>query len=130
MDNLENIRDLIKKEVNCNLDKQRTDILLIFKTYIDNDPSLQNVIFLINKDYENKLLENNKKMLNILQVQSENIIENMIVNSSNKIKNILDEQYKIEFENYKKKINKYTIATNIITITSSIGIFYLIKKFF
>ena len=126
MDNLENIRDLIIKEVNCNLDKQRTDILLIFKTYIDNDPSLQNVIYLINKDYENKLLENNNKMLNKLQIQSENIIEN----STNKFKNILDEQYKIEFENYKKKINKYTITTNIITITSSIGIFYLIKKFF
>ena len=126
MNNLDNIRDLIIKEVNCNLDKQRTDILLIFKTYIDNEPSLQNVIYLINKDYENKLLENNNKMLNILQVQSENIIEN----STNKFKNILEEQYKIEFENYKKKINKYTITTNILTITSSIGIFYLIKKFF
>lgn len=126
MDNLENIRDLIMKEVNCNLDKQRTDILLIFKTYIDNDPSLQNVIYLINKEYENKFLENNNKMLNILQIQSENIIEN----STNKFNNILEEQYKIKFENYKKKINKYAITINIITITSSIGIIYLIKKFF
>ena len=130
MDNLENIKDLIKEEVICNLDKQRTDILLIFKTYVDNDPSLKNIIYLITKEYENKLLENNKIMLSKLQIQSENIIENMIVNPSNKIKNILDKQYKIEFENYKKKINKYAIATNIITITSSIGIIYLIKKFF
>ncbi len=99
---------------------------MIFKTYIDNDPSLQNVIYLINKDYENKLLENNKIILNKLQIQSENIIEN----STNKFKNILEEQYKIEFENYKKKINKYAVTTNILIITSSIGIFYLIKKFF
>jgi hypothetical protein len=130
MDNLENIKDLIKEEVRSNLDKQRTDILLIFKTYVDNDPSLKNVVYLITKEYENKLLENNKIMLSKLQIQSENIIENIIKNSSNKFKNILDEQYKFEFENYKKKINKYTIATNIITITSSIGIFYLFKKFF
>ena len=130
MENLENIKDLIKEEVICNLDKQRTDILLIFKTYVDNDPSLKNVVYLITKEYENKLLENNKIMLSKLQIQSENIIKNIIENSSDKFKNISDEQYKIEFENYKKKINKYTIVLNIITITSSIGIFYLFKKFF
>jgi len=126
MDNLENIKDLIKEEVKSNLDKQRTDILLIFKTYVDNDPSLKNVVYLITKEYENKLLENNKIMLSKLQIQSKNIIEN----SSDKFKNILDEQYKIEFENYKKKINKYAVTTSIITITGSIGIFYLIKNFF
>jgi hypothetical protein len=99
MENLENIKDLIKEEVRSNLDKQRTDILLIFKSYVDNDHSLKNVVYLITKEYENKLLENNKIMLSKLQIQSENIIEN----SSNKFKNILDEQYKFEFENYKKK---------------------------
>lgn len=122
MDNLENIKDLIKEEVRSNLDKQRADILLIFKAYVDNDPSLKNVVYLITKEYENKLLENNKIMLSKLQIQSENIIKN-------KIKNLSSEYYNIEFEKYKKKITNFSITTNIITIASSIGIVFIIKKY-